>query len=206
MGIYYSSVGTRLERRLADEGLTIEDFAVLNPKLCFYIRQLGKKSVSAIYDSLEEKGMKPGEWDGVPNAMFYRAISYYKEHKEEIRKEHPIVYINKKDSKQVDSVDWSSFRRRQRIYLQVSVHLALQSIKTLLSHLSLSLLTNSLNNSNKNSHARKNRNQTAEEESVSRRCSHQRRVHGGAGSGTERNRKAYGNGASLLPARGKAEV
>lgn len=111
MGIYYSSVGTRLERRLADEGLTIEDFAVLNPKLCFYIRQLGKKSVSAIYDSLEEKGMKPGEWDGVPNAMFYRAISYYKEHKEEIRKEHPIVYINKKDSKQVDSVDWSSFRR-----------------------------------------------------------------------------------------------
>ena len=95
MGIYYSSVGTRLKNYLRHEGLTVEDFAIIDPRFCRLIHNLGKKSEVAIHEHLEEMNMKPGRWEGQPDMPVYKVLPYYKEHKEEIRRENPIVYIEK---------------------------------------------------------------------------------------------------------------
>ena len=114
MGIYYSSVGTRLQNYLRFECLSVEDFAVLSPKFVRLIRNLGKKSEQAVRDRLEEMGLEPGKYEGQPGMPWHKVVPYYKEHKEEIRKENQIVYINKPEEtepQQPESVDWDSYRR-----------------------------------------------------------------------------------------------
>lgn len=90
MGIYYSSVGTRLVNYLKLEGLTLEDFTVLSPDMTMYIKNLGKKSRVAVEDWLEENNLQAGKWDGREKGMtWYKALDYYKEHRDELRKAYP---------------------------------------------------------------------------------------------------------------------
>ena len=118
MGIYYSSVGTRLNNCLRAEGLTIEDFAVISPKLVVRIRNLGRKSEVAIIDRLEELNMKPGRWLG-EELVWYEALPYYMEHREEIRKKYPIQYIEKPEEPKEPAPelekpkdDWEEYRKQ----------------------------------------------------------------------------------------------
>lgn len=115
MGIYYSSVGTRLNNCLRAEELTIEDFAVISPKLVMRIKNLGRKSEVAIIDRLEELNMKPGRWLG-EELTWYKALPYYKEHREEIRKKYPIQYIEKPEEQKPEPEkpkdDWEEYRKQ----------------------------------------------------------------------------------------------
>lgn len=112
MGIYYSSVGTRLRNYLHEEGLTVEDFAVLAPQFVRYVHNLGKKSEVAVLDRLEELGLEPGKYEGPPGMRWYEVVPYYKKHKEEILKENPIVRTKpEKEEKKDEDSDWSVFRR-----------------------------------------------------------------------------------------------
>lgn len=96
MGIYYSSVGTRLVNYLKMEGLTLEDFTVLSPDMTMYIRNLGIKSKAAIFDWLDENNLQAGKWDGRENGMtWYEALDYYKGHRDELRKQYPQKTIEK---------------------------------------------------------------------------------------------------------------
>lgn len=115
MGIYYSSVGTRLNNCLRAEELTIEDFAVISPKLVMRIKNLGRKSEVAIIDRLEELNMKPGRWLG-EELIWYKVLPYYKEHREEIRKKYPIQYIEKPEEQKSEPEkpkdDWEEYRKQ----------------------------------------------------------------------------------------------
>ena len=112
MGIYYSSVGTRLQNVLRENELTVEDFAVLDPCLIKFFRNCGRKSVAALVEALEEKGMQPGKYMGPPLRPYYEAVPYYKEHKAEILEENPIVYIEKPEASiPEESVRMETFRR-----------------------------------------------------------------------------------------------
>ena len=119
MGIYYySSVGTRLQNILRDNNLKIEDFAVIDPALVVYLFHAGKKCVVALEEALEEMGMKPGKWRGNDEFRFGRAIEYSKEHREYMKKAHPIQYIEKPEPEKPRD-DWYEYRRQlaKEIYL-----------------------------------------------------------------------------------------
>lgn len=111
MGIYYSSVGTRLQNILRFNELKIEDFAVIDPSLVVYLFHAGRKCVVALEEALEEMGMKPGKWRGNDEYRFGRAIGFYKEHREEIKKAHPIQYIEKPEPEKSKD-DWSEYRKQ----------------------------------------------------------------------------------------------
>lgn len=112
MGIYYSSVGTRLQNVLRENELTVDDFAVLDPCLIKFFRNCGRKSVAALVEALEEKGMQPGKYMGPPLRPYYEAVPYYKEHKAEILEENPIVYIEKPETRTPEEfVRMETFRR-----------------------------------------------------------------------------------------------
>lgn len=111
MGIYYSSVRTRLQNILQFNELKIEDFAVIDPSLVIYLFHAGKKCVVALEEALEEMGMRPGKWRGNDEYRFGRAIGFYKEHREEIKKAHPIQYIEKPEPEKSKD-DWSEYRKK----------------------------------------------------------------------------------------------
>lgn len=111
MGIYYSSVGTRLQNYLKAEGLVVEDFAVMNPELVMRINHLGRKSKEAILERLEELNMKPGRWMGQPDMYWYQVLPFYKAHREEIRRENPIQYIEQPESEKPKD-NWEEYRKK----------------------------------------------------------------------------------------------
>ena len=131
MGIYHSSVGTRLRNYLQLEGLTVEDFAVLSPKFVRYIRNLGRRSEQAVFERLEELGLEAGKYEGQPGMPWYKVVPYYKEHREEIRMENPIVHITRlnEETKPKD-FDWSAFRREvsRDILLKFAGNLDIKSV------------------------------------------------------------------------------
>lgn len=111
MGIYYSSVGTRLVNYLKMEGLTLEDFTVLSPDFTMYIRNLGRKSKVAIYDWLEENNLQAGKWDGREKGLeWYKALDYYKEHRDELRKAYPPKPIEQAEAQPKED-DWGEYRK-----------------------------------------------------------------------------------------------
>lgn len=114
MGIYYSSVGTRLINYLHHEELTIEDFAVLSPEFVQFIHNLGRKSKTALIERLNELNLNPGAWDGRDNGMtWYEALRYYKEHRLELREKYPPQYINKEPQEpEKPKDDWSEYRKK----------------------------------------------------------------------------------------------
>ena len=112
MGIYYSSVGTRLVNYLKLEGLTLEDFSVLSPDMTMYIKNLGKKSRVAVEDWLEENNLQAGKWDGREKGMtWYKALDYYKEHRDELRKAYPPKPIEQAEEQPKED-DWEEYRKR----------------------------------------------------------------------------------------------
>ena len=111
MGIYYSSVGTRLVNYLKYEELTLEDFTVLSPEFAIYIRNLGRKSRAAIIDWLEENNLQAGKWNGREKGMvWYEALDYYKKHRMELRKQYPPKPIEKVDEQPKED-DWGEYRK-----------------------------------------------------------------------------------------------
>ena len=112
MGIYYSSVGTRLINYLHHEDLTVEDFAVLDPKFVRYIHNLGKKSQVALLERLEEKNLQPGKWDGTDLGLtWYQARDYYKVHRAELRQQYPPKYIEQPEPEKPKE-DWEEYRKK----------------------------------------------------------------------------------------------
>lgn len=114
MGIYYSSVGTRLINYLHHEELTIEDFAVLSPEFVQFIHNLGRKSKTALIERLNELNLNPGTWDGRDNGMtWYESLRYYKEHRLELREKYPPQYINKVEHEpEKPKDDWEEYRKK----------------------------------------------------------------------------------------------
>ena len=115
MGIYYSSVGTRLTNYLRHEELTIEDFAVLSPEFIQFIHNLGRKSRVAVLERLHELNLNPGTWDGRDEGMtWYEAMRYYKEHRLELREKFPPQHIEKPETKEPEKPkdDWEDYRKK----------------------------------------------------------------------------------------------
>ena len=111
MGIYYSSVGTRLTNYLRHEELTIEDFAVLSPEFVQLIHNLGRKSKTAVLERLHELNLNPGTWDGRDEGMtWYEALRYYKKHRLELREKYPPQHINQPEETPKD--DWEDYRKK----------------------------------------------------------------------------------------------
>lgn len=112
MGIYYSSVGTRLTNYLRHEELTIEDFAVLSPEFVQFIHNLGRKSKVAVLERLHELNLNPGTWDGRDEGMtWYEAMRYYKEHRLELREKYPPQHINEPEPEKPKD-DWETYRKQ----------------------------------------------------------------------------------------------
>lgn len=112
MGIYYSSVGTRLTNYLRHEELTIEDFAVLSPEFVQFIHNLGRKSKVAVLERLHELNLNPGTWDGRDEGMtWYEAMRYYKEHRLELREKFPPQHINEPEPEKPKD-DWETYRKQ----------------------------------------------------------------------------------------------
>ena len=112
MGIYYSSVGTRLTNYLRHEELTIEDFAVLSPEFVQFIHNLGRKSKVAVLERLHELNLNPGTWDGRDEGMtWYEAMRYYKEHRLELREKFPPQHINEPEPEK-PADDWETYRKK----------------------------------------------------------------------------------------------
>ena len=112
MGIYYSSVGTRLTNYLRHEELMIEDFAVLSPEFVQFIHNLGRKSKTAVLERLHELNLNPGTWDGRDNGMtWYEALRYYKEHRLELREKFPPQHINQPEPEKPKD-DWEAYRKK----------------------------------------------------------------------------------------------
>ena len=112
MGIYYSSVGTRLTNYLRHEELTIEDFAVLSPEFIQFIHNLGRKSKVAVLERLHELNLNPGTWDGRDEGMtWYEAMRYYKEHRLELREKFPPQHINEPEPEKPKD-DWETYRKK----------------------------------------------------------------------------------------------
>lgn len=95
----------RLRNILNATGLTIEDFAVLDPSLAKNFRGMGRKTMRELMRALEEKGIKPGKYNGAPFLSTGEAVEYYLDHMKEFREENPALYTGTRN------LDEDAFRR-----------------------------------------------------------------------------------------------
>ena len=116
MGIYYNSNETRMYNIIRQAGLTMDDMTVIDPRLCFALRNFGRKCYQAILDQLAIEGRDPGTWNDNDVSIYeHKKLAYYKEHRDEIQKDYPVQKkrnLNAPAEPEKPKDDWETYRKQ----------------------------------------------------------------------------------------------